>query len=550
MRKRLFSAVLALCMALTLLPAAFAANGTAYSDSGSTSMTKLTRREIARLLELTQLSDPSQIYITEPDLSAPYSAGSLRQDVLQAGLDRLNAVRRIAGLPAVSLDDSYSAATQAASLVNAVNNVLAHNPAQPSGMSGDLYRQGADAAGRSNIAMYYGYLPADGPVAFSVDMWMDDSDAHNIDRLGHRRWQLNPAMGRTGFGAVYTSDGGLYSAEYAFDTSGSGADYDFIAWPSSGNFPAADRLFHVNTAWSVSLNPGKYQTPSASGLTVTLTRAGDGKTWTFRSGERYAAADSGKYFNVEVGGYGVNNCIIFRPDGVTRYEGVYTVTITGLRTRIGEAAALSYRVDFFDPDDSSSLDAAPAEPEPPGPAEPEPAAPAASFTDVPAGRYFTDAVAWAVENGITTGASRTRFDPNGSCTRAQIVTFLWRAYGEQEPSSIASPFTDVSPSAYYYKAVLWAVENGITTGASRTRFDPDGPCTRGQAVTFQWRAADEPAAAGGGSFTDVPAGSYYADAVAWAVENGITTGASSTRFDPNGGCTRAQIVTFLYREMG
>ncbi len=182
-----------------------------------------------------------------------------------------------------------------------------------------------------------------------------------------------------------------------------------------------------------------------------------------------------------------------------------------------------------------------------GAADPKPST---GFTDVPANAYYANAVKWAVENKITTGATATTFDPNGNCTRAQIVTFLWRAYGEQEPQSMVSPFSDVTdPNAYYYKAVLWAVEKKITTGATAATFDPNGTCTRGQAVTFQWRAADKPPASGGKTFGDVADGAFYADAVKWAVENKITTGATATTFDPNGTCTRGQIVTFLYRDL-
>ena len=174
------------------------------------------------------------------------------------------------------------------------------------------------------------------------------------------------------------------------------------------------------------------------------------------------------------------------------------------------------------------------------------------FTDVKSSDYYYDSVLWAVENGITAGTGDgTTFSPNDPCTRAQIVTFLWRAYGKQKPAATENPFTDVKPSDYYYDAVLWAVENGITAGTGDgTTFSPNDPCTRAQAVTFQWRAAGKPTVSGGSSFTDVASGSYYVGAVAWAVEKGVTAGATTTTFDPNGTCTRAQIVTFLYREMG
>ena len=170
------------------------------------------------------------------------------------------------------------------------------------------------------------------------------------------------------------------------------------------------------------------------------------------------------------------------------------------------------------------------------------------FWDVSASAYYYDAVLWAVEEEITSGTSDTTFSPNASCTRAQAVTFLWRAAGSPAPDSRKNPFRDVSSNAYYYDAVLWAVENGITSGTSANTFSPNGTVTRAQTVTFLYRAAGSPAASGS-SFTDVPSNAYYAAAVRWAVSHNITSGTSSSTFSPNGFCTRGQIVTFLYRDM-
>ena len=167
------------------------------------------------------------------------------------------------------------------------------------------------------------------------------------------------------------------------------------------------------------------------------------------------------------------------------------------------------------------------------------------FYDVPNGAYFYEAVKWAVENGITTGVGNDLFAPEQSCTRAQIVTFLWRAAGSPEPKT-ASSFTDVSASAYYAKAVAWAVENGITNGMTETTFAPDATCTRGQSVTFLYRAL-KGTASGSTNFTDVKSDAFYADAISWAVANNVTNGTSNTTFSPNADCTRAEIVTFLYR---
>ena len=169
------------------------------------------------------------------------------------------------------------------------------------------------------------------------------------------------------------------------------------------------------------------------------------------------------------------------------------------------------------------------------------------FTDVAEGAYYADAVAWAIQNKVTSGVSATTFAPNASCTRGQMVTFLWKAAGSPEPKSLTTAFTDVKSGAYYEKAVAWAVENKVTTGTSATTFSPDATVTRGQSVTFLWKANNSPAAASASAFTDVAAGAYYVSAVNWAVEKGVTSGMSATTFAPNSNCTRAQIVTFLYR---
>lgn len=172
-----------------------------------------------------------------------------------------------------------------------------------------------------------------------------------------------------------------------------------------------------------------------------------------------------------------------------------------------------------------------------------------NFHDVTRFDYFYDAVKWAVDHDITSGTGRFTFSPNAACTRAQTVTFLWRAAGCPRPVSTVNPFTDVYYGDYFYQAVLWAVENGITMGTSATTFSPDATVTRAQVVTFLWRANGQPAAWNSG-FTDVSADAYYAKAVAWAVQNGITTGTGFGVFSPDAACTRAQIVTFLYRYLG
>ena len=169
------------------------------------------------------------------------------------------------------------------------------------------------------------------------------------------------------------------------------------------------------------------------------------------------------------------------------------------------------------------------------------------FVDVATGSYYEDAVDWAVENGITQGTDDTHFSPDGICTRAQAVTFLWRAAGSPKPETRTMPFTDVPAGSYYYDAVLWAVENDITKGTSDTTFSPNMTCTRAQIVAFLWRSEKSPAAGTANPFADVKSTAYYADAVLWAVKENITRGTTNTTFSPDADCTRSQIVTFLWR---
>lgn len=176
-----------------------------------------------------------------------------------------------------------------------------------------------------------------------------------------------------------------------------------------------------------------------------------------------------------------------------------------------------------------------------------PETPANPFVDVAEGAYYYDPVLWAVKNGITTGVDKTHFSPNGDASRAQIVTFLWRAAGMPEPKKADNPFKDVAKDAYYYKAVLWALENGITTGIDKTHFAPGKVCTRGEFVTFLYRANGSEKVSAKNPFTDVSKGSFYYDAVLWALEKGITKGTDATHFSPMNRCTRGETVTFLYR---
>lgn len=244
----------------------------------------------------------------------------------------------------------------------------------------------------------------------------------------------------------------------------------------------------------------------------------------------------------------------YYPEWSDRYDAVlrsyisYATPATGTEYKETWSGNFSWNLDssgLTDPDGYADMSAAEILADLFGDAETQPGQ--KGFNDVKSGDYFYDAVNWAVEKGITTGTSATTFSPNASCTRAQIVTFLWRASGSPEPKTASNPFTDVAANAYYCKAVLWAVENGITTGTSATTFSPNAPCTRAQGVTFLWRANGSKAASAAASFTDVASDAYYAPAVAWAAEQNVTSGVGNGLFSSDTTCTRAQIVSMLYR---
>ena len=170
-----------------------------------------------------------------------------------------------------------------------------------------------------------------------------------------------------------------------------------------------------------------------------------------------------------------------------------------------------------------------------------------SFTDVDESAFFYEPVLWAVEEGITNGMTDTTFGPLELCNRAHIITFLWRANGSPKATTVVNPFMDVKEGDFYYDAVLWALENGITNGTAEYIFGATEPCTRAQAVSFLYRAEGKPAYTTENPFTDVAEGTFYYDAALWALENGVTTGATETTFNPDGNCSRAEIVTFLFR---
>jgi uncharacterized repeat protein (TIGR02543 family) len=274
----------------------------------------------------------SNRYGTLPRTTAPYAAGTLKAAVVADALRHLNLVRFLAGLPDdVRHDADQGASAQAGAMLLAASGEFSHFPSRPTGMGQALYDLGYSGTSHSNIA--WGY-PSLGSAI--INGWAEDSDSSNISALGHRRWILNPAMAKTGFG-----DAAGRHVMYSFDSSRtSDVFYEAIAYPGGQAFPSA--LMYTGTAWSVTLNPSLYATPSSSTITVRLSNGTD--TWSFSK----ANTDTdGRYFNVETNGYGVPNCIIFRPDGVSSYTGLWKVSVNGIKTKGGDPATLDYQVRFF-----------------------------------------------------------------------------------------------------------------------------------------------------------------------------------------------------------
>lgn len=494
---------------------AAAENETSESNikSGSLSAKKYSKAEICQLLDKKwPRYSYAELYEEQPSYRASHRAGIVKNVYLNAATDRLNILRNLAGLPSVELDDEYSENAQYGATVLAAINNLTHYPNKPANMTKSFFDRASNATAHSNI--YYSSYRSN--LVTAVDAFMEDSDSNNIEKLGHRRWQLNPKMGKVGFGQVDN-----YIDEWAVDKSAVTSDYNYIAWPPSGNFPASTESFQRHTAWSITLNPDIYEKPDVSEVKVNLTRKSDGRVWKFSKDTLYPVTNS-LYYNINLGGFAIPNCIIFRPGDIPQYNGKYEVSVTGLKDKQGNAESLNYEVDFFDPEKYP-------------------------FEDVGVKDYFFTPVVWALENKVASGISNTRFAPGKECNRAQAVQLIWGAMSRPESSSDMQ-FKDIPETAYYKKAASWAYATGVSEGTSSTNFSPQLYCTRGQIITMLWRAKGSPlSSASTSAFKDVKEGAYYRDAVAWAVGHGITSGTTASTFSPDEACSRAQIITFLYR---
>lgn len=518
-KKYLVAALACLCL---LLCSALAA------DSGLSSLPKLSQAEIAQLFQNAPLGFAGYNMAENPSTQAPYTLGQVSDAALNASLNRFNALRRLAGLSNVYLDAELDRQCQYGAVLLAATGKLSHHPDQPADMDDDFYAWGHSATSRCNI-----YQGSGATLPQAVDAFFDDSDAGNVAMLGHRRWMLNPTMAKTGLGFApsrfaYGATPYHFATLWAFDRSGPAQDYDFIAWPASGSFPAG--LFASDQAWSVTVNPDKYATPDYNALSVTL--SGGGQSWSFDHTGTYVPSDAGAYFGLNTGKYGVDNAIIFRPDMAGQpYAGTYTVTIQGLKDKNGADAPLTYQVDFFDLDIQG-----------PAPAAPDPGAETTFFTDVAAGSWYEEAVRYAVERELFNGVGGGRFEPNAPMTRAMVMTVLARLDGEDTTPRMYGETWDL-------KGRRWAVTNHISDGLNYT-----SPISLEELATMLYRYAQlryDASPAHGYWLAEMPDGnsvsSWAADGTNWAVDEGILIGDETRRLNPQRPASRAQVAIILQR---
>ena len=564
-----------------------------------------TQEDIAEYLKKSGVSIyADSVYRQKPNTkSSPYSPGRLSDESLQNTLGVVNLIRYIAGIDYhVALDSHYTELAQATSLVEYLNNELSHDPDRPSGISDDLYKNALEGADHSNLGL--GYTSLGDSI---INGFMNDSLGPNITTVGHRRWILNPYMGKTGFGHV-----GRYYTLYAFDESNWSEDsYESnvnVVWPAQ-NMPV--EFFDYDYPWSIST--GKYE--DISKIHVTLTRVSDGKTWEFPEQEGTVSFNQVFYVNNDY--CGQMGCIIFRPD-ISKYNpgDEFNVTVTG-----AVEGTIQYSVSFFElyPLKSFSLDrtsvtmvngfddnlrvfVSPAETSNKtvtwtssnpdvveirrvymNPYSDEDSDTGwgymvaksigsviitaqigdfkktckvrVLFDDVqnPSNPYYK-AIYWAADTGITKGYPDGAFGINRSCTRGEMMMFLWRYAGKPSPKTVSkSPFKDVPKTHTFYKAILWGSQKGITKGYSDGTFGIDRNVSRGECMMFLWRLRGKPApkTVAKSPFSDVPKNHVFYNAILWGAQQKITTGytsgAKKGTFGINENCTRGQIVTFLYR---
>ena len=362
---KLTKKLLALLLILAMVIPAQAATGKVHESHGEPPLPQAmeSTNQIRPLATPVALKHPSKaeiiaksktvtssqtIFLTEPSVVAPYATGSLTEEFMQTGLTYLNYVRFVAGLPEITLDDAMNLDAQHGAVVLAAIDELTHYPSQPADMDDAFFQKGYAATSSSNISYRWGYDPLGNLKNSILGCMNDNGSIGNLTTVGHRRWLLNPTLGKVGFGYAESNSGASYIVTKVFDWSGVGCTFDFISWPAAGNQPVD--LFPAQNPWSVTLNNSVYRKASADSVKITVTRESDGTQWIFDGSTGKPNTNIDPYLIVDTQGYGIPNCIIFHPGtaNVRNYEGVYTVKITGIYYLNGSAAEINYTVDFFD----------------------------------------------------------------------------------------------------------------------------------------------------------------------------------------------------------
>jgi len=498
-------------LTFAIVPAFEAPYASATDNEQSSGLPARTGEQIAaQWAKLMQpKADFRKPYSTVPSTSKPYAAGALRSDYIQDGVNAVNFYRFISGLPYdVTAAAELNKQAQYGAALLAATGQFTHYPEQPADMSKEFYDQGYAATSSSNIYMSYGY--DDHIVARSIDAYMDDSDVGNLDRVGHRRWILNPPFQRIGIGQAEGSDSYSYSALKVFDSSrATPTPYHYVAYPAEGLFPV--EVFKGTYAWSVSINPDEYAKPSLKNVTVSLKRVSDNKTWKLTSANNKATVN-GAYMNVENSGYGSGPAIIFRPNGISAYKAgdKYEVTITGLSSTGGASKTIHYAVEFMS---AAHYEAASMTPG------------TTKFTDI-AKHWAKPAIEWAAAQGIVSDIQGP-FRPEDDVKEEEFL----KMFLEAGDATVASAEAGARWSASYYD---YAANKGYNLpGVTQEQLRPK-PITR-------LSVAELVASAAGQAYTGD-------DAILYLLDNGYSNGKTSATVDGYAGSdplTRAEAAQFI-----
>ncbi|WP_372662553.1 S-layer homology domain-containing protein [Cohnella sp.] len=455
--------------------------------------------------------DVDNPFLTKPSSSKPYAAGSLKANYIKDGVNAVNFYRFISGLPYdVTSTAQLNSRAQHGSVLLAAEGNFSHTPTQPSDMPANFYDKGYESTSSANIYGSTGY--DDHIVVRSINAYMEDSDIYNLDRLGHRRWILNPPLKQVGIGLAKSADNWTYSALQVFDQSrNEKVGYSYIAYPAPGAFPI--EVFKPLYAWSFSINPEEYAEPSIKEVSVSLKRLRDNKTWNLNA-KSNTVTESGAYFNVENSDYGTGPAIIFRPTGVEEYKAGdrFEVTINGLKSTSGTAKPVSYTVDFI----SAKNDAPVTVTNP---------IPAAQFTDI-SKHWARKAIEWAAVNGIVSDI-KGPFRPGDSVTEEEFLRMFTSALGKNVRAAAAGERW----STRFYD---YASENGYNLQGSLK------PSLRIEKIS-RLSVAELIASAAGQS--------YIGDeAIEYLLANGYSHGKTSATVEGYAGAaalTRAEAVQFI-----